>query len=410
MYSKKSVKGEQQVPKPIKKFWNVASVSDNEGEITLYGDVVSSQPIDWWTGEPEPGNYISPEGFLSDLEQVKGKGKVTVRLNSCGGDLYTGIAIHNALKQLTGAVNMIVEGMAASAASVIMCAGDTVSVMPGSMVMIHGVKVGLSDYYGLPDLKQIQKSVDANERAVAAIYAAKTGTDTDTLRNMMSRETWMVGQEAIDNGFADEMLEGNPVQMSLSGNMLLVNGIQHNVNGLHLPERIHMMSHPVASATGNIANAGKPAEKTEEVIMDEKELRKKYPDIVAKIEANAQAPAKPAEAEPAAPDTQNALQEAAQHERERLEAIDKIAPSIGNAALVAEAKYGKTACTAEQLAFRVLEQAQAAGKNYLVNREKELTNAGGTAKVTPAAPPADTEAAKMKSEAGMIAAARPKTK
>ncbi|MCH4239492.1 MAG: Clp protease ClpP [Oscillospiraceae bacterium] len=392
------------MPKRIKKFWNVASVSDNEGEITLYGDVVSSQPIDWWTGEPEPGNYISPEGFLSDLEQVKNKGKVTVRLNSCGGDLYTGIAIHNALKQLTGTVNVIVEGMAASAASVIMCAGDTVSVMPGSIVMIHGVKVGLSDYYGLPDLKQIQNSVDANERAVAAIYAAKTGTDTDTLRNMMSCETWMVGQEAIDNGFADEMLEGNPVQMSLSGNVLLVNGIRHNVTGLHLPERIHNMSRSVAFATGNIAK-----EKTEEVIMNENELREKYPDIVAQIEANAQTAPKPT-AEPTVPDTQNAAQEAAQRERERLEAIDKIAPSIGDTTLITEAKYGKTACTAEQLAFRVLEQAQAAGENYLVTRNKELTNAGGTAKVTPAAPPADTEAAKMKSEAGMIAAARPKTK
>lgn len=143
--------------------------------------------------------------------------------------------------------------------------------------------------------------------------------------------------------------------------------------------------------------------------MDEKELREKYPDIVAQIEGNARDAAK-LTAEPTVPDTQNAAQEAAQRERERLEAIDKIAPSIGDAALVAEAKYGKTACTAEQLAFRVLEQAQTAGKNYLVNREKELTNAGGTAKVTPAAPPADTEAAKMKSEAGMIAAARPKTK
>lgn len=335
------MKGEQQVPKPIKKFWNVASVSDDEGEITLYGDVVSSQPIDWWTGEPEPGNYISPEGFLDDLAQVKNKGKVTVRLNSCGGDLYTGIAIHNALKQLTGAVNVIVEGMAASAASVIMCAGDTVSVMPGSMVMIHGVKVGLSDYFGLPDLKQIQKSVDANERAVAAIYAAKTGTDVDTLRNMMSRETWMVGQEAIDNGFADEMLEGNPVQMSLSGSVLLVNGIRHNVNGLHLPERIHIMSHPVVSATGNIANAGNPAEKAEEVLMDEKELRAKYPDIVTQIEANAQATVKSAETEPTVLKAQDAAQEAAQHERERLEAIDKIAPRIGDPHLSPKQSTGK---------------------------------------------------------------------
>ena len=110
------------------KFWNMASVSDDEGEITLYGDVVSRQPVDWWTGEEVPGLFITPEGFMEDLAAVKNKSKITVKLNSCGGDLYTGIAIHNALKALSGEVNVVVEGIAASAASVIMCAGDTVTV------------------------------------------------------------------------------------------------------------------------------------------------------------------------------------------------------------------------------------------------------------------------------------------
>ena len=75
------------------KFWNVATVGDDEAEITLYGDVMSRQPTDWWTGEPEPGLYITPEGFMEDLAAVKDKGHITVKLNSCGGDLYTGIAI-----------------------------------------------------------------------------------------------------------------------------------------------------------------------------------------------------------------------------------------------------------------------------------------------------------------------------
>lgn len=80
------------------KMWNMASVSEDEGEIVLYGDIESQKPIDWWTGEPASGMYITPEGFMEDLETVKGKSKITVKLNSCGGDLYTGIAIHNAIK------------------------------------------------------------------------------------------------------------------------------------------------------------------------------------------------------------------------------------------------------------------------------------------------------------------------
>ena len=58
--------GPQTAGTPIK-FWNVASIGDDEGEITLYGDVVSRQPVDWWTGEPEPGLYIAPESFMEDL-------------------------------------------------------------------------------------------------------------------------------------------------------------------------------------------------------------------------------------------------------------------------------------------------------------------------------------------------------
>lgn len=119
--------GPQTAGTPIK-FWNVASTGDDEGEITLYGDVVSRQPVDWWTGEPEPGLYIAPESFMEDLAAVKGKSNITIKINSCGGDLYTGIAIHNAIKGLTGHKVVVVEGIAASAASVIACAGDEVQV------------------------------------------------------------------------------------------------------------------------------------------------------------------------------------------------------------------------------------------------------------------------------------------
>ena len=180
--------GPQTAGTPIK-FWNVASIGDDEGEITLYGDVVSRQPVDWWTGEPEPGLYIAPESFMEDLAAVKGKSNITIKINSCGGDLYTGIAIHNAIKGLTGHKVVVVEGIAASAASVIACAGDEVQVYPGSMVMIHGVAGLLYDYYTLADLKKLQKDFDASERAIAEIYHAKTGLEVDQLRSMMTRET-----------------------------------------------------------------------------------------------------------------------------------------------------------------------------------------------------------------------------
>lgn len=158
--------GPQTAGTPIK-FWNVASIGDDEGEITLYGDVVSRQPVDWWTGEPEPGLYIAPESFMEDLAAVKGKSNITIKINSCGGDLYTGIAIHNAIRGLTGHKVVVVEGIAASAASVIACAGDEVQVYPGSMVMIHGVAGLLYDYFGLDVTQKVISRIENGSRVVA---------------------------------------------------------------------------------------------------------------------------------------------------------------------------------------------------------------------------------------------------
>ena len=346
------------------KFWNMASVNDDEGEITLYGDVMSQQPVDWWTGEPEPGLSITPEGFMEDLAAVKDKSRITVKLNSCGGDLYTGIAIHNALKALSAKVNVIVEGIAASAASVIMCAGDTVTVYPGSLVMIHGVSVMLWDYMNIQDMKQLMKGMDASERAVAEIYNAKTGIDVDTLRGMMTRETWFTGSEAVEKGFANELItttDGPEMSMSADKKVLMVNGVRHNIEGLNnVPGSIPVAAHATPPAAKPGVN-NKPTAKAVNrdggnTPMTIEELRAQHPELVAQIEEEAR----------------NGVQaqantEAVTAERQRLAAIDSIAASIPDQTLVNDAKYGENPCTAQELCFRVMQQSAAAGQQFLAN-------------------------------------------
>lgn len=355
------------------KFWNMASVSDDEGEITLYGDVMSQQPVDWWTGEPEPGLYITPEGFMEDLAAVKDKSRITVKLNSCGGDLYTGIAIHNALKALSGEVNVVVEGIAASAASVIMCAGDTVTVYPGSLVMIHGVSVMLWDYLNIQDMKQLMKGMDASERAVAEIYNAKTGIAVDTLRSMMTKETWLTGREALDKGFADALKEDeNEPEMSMSKDkkVLYCNGVHHNIEGLHnVPGTIPIAAHatPPAAKPGvnkkPTAKAAKPEGGNKP--MTAEEMRAAHPDVVAQIEQDARNAAQ----------TQ-ANADAVTAERQRLEAIDSIAASIPDQQLVHDAKYGDNPCTAQELCFRVMQQSAASGQQFLANYKADGAASG----------------------------------
>lgn len=344
------------------RFWNMASVSDDEGEITLYGDVMHKQPIDWWTGEPVPGLYITPEGFMEDLATVKDKKKITVKLNSCGGDLYTGIAIHNALKALSGEVNVVVEGIAASAASVIMCAGDTVTVFPGSLVMIHGVSVYNYESMNIQDMKQLIKAMDAMERAVADIYSAKTGMAVDTLRGMITKETWLTGREAIEKGFADVLNEdGGDLKLTMSADkkVLFCNGVRHNIEGLHnvpgtIPVAPINAAPPAAKQGANKPTAKAANKEGGNTPMTIEEMRAQYPDIVAQIEREAVAAAQ-TQADNAAVDT----------ERQRIQAIDSIAASIPDPQLVNEAKYGETRCTAQELSFRVLQQSAAAGQQFL---------------------------------------------
>ena len=344
------------------RFWNVASVSDDEGEITLYGDVVSEQPYDWWTGEAIPGNYITPEGFMDDLATVKGKSKITVKLNSGGGDLYTGIAIHNALKALGSKVNVIVEGIAASAASVIMCAGDTVTVYPGSMVMIHGVSVRPWGSYNIPDLKLLIKGMEASEKAIAEIYSAKTGHATDKLRGWMTAETWMTGREATEKGFANALKEGadDPtMSMSADKKVLYVNGVQLNIEGWrNMPGTIPVRNDaPPAEKPG--ANNRPAAEAAIEggnnpMPMTIEEMRQNHPEVVAQIEQAARTEA-----------LNQANTDAVAAERQRIADIDSIAASIPDQQMVNDAKYGANPCTAQELCFRVMQQSAKSGQQFL---------------------------------------------
>lgn len=363
----------------VPKFWNVTSAGEDEGEITLYGDVMSQQPVDWWTGEPEPGLYITPEGFMEDLAAVRDKGHITVKLNSCGGDLYTGIAIHNALKALAGEINVVVEGIAASAASVIMCAGDTVTVYPGSLIMIHGVSVTLWDSLNIQDMKQLMKGMDASERAVAEIYNAKTGIEVETLRSMMTRETWFTGREAMEKGFADALKEDgeNPdMSMSADRKVLYVNGVSHNIEGLHnIPGMIPIHKYAKTVIRPDVAKKtdGQTA-KTEggKHHMTLEELREQEPELVSRIEQDAR---NTVQAE--------ANASAVTAERQRLAEIDSIAATIPDQQLVHEAKYGEKTCTAQELCFRVMQQSAASGRrfltDYMADGAKSGTGAVGAA-------------------------------
>lgn len=154
-------------------------------------------------------SFTSTDVILA-LAQV-GRGQdVTIRLNSGGGIAFEGAAIHAAVAAHQGRKTIVVEGIAASAASVIAMAGDEVVMSPGALMMVHdpsGFTFGTVDDHE----KQIT-ALTALATAMAGIYAEKTGKAVDAVRTDMRAEIWMTPEEAVAAGYADRVLTRTPAQ------------------------------------------------------------------------------------------------------------------------------------------------------------------------------------------------------
>lgn len=130
------------------------------------------------------------------------KGDITVHINSQGGNIFGGIAIMNALKQHNGRKTIIVDGLAASAASVIAVgAADELLMAPGSFLMIH--KAWTFCMGNADEFRHETEILDAQDKNILAIYAAKTGLGTEELEEIVSAETWLDADEAVRLKFAD---------------------------------------------------------------------------------------------------------------------------------------------------------------------------------------------------------------
>lgn len=173
-------------------------------KVYLYGDIVDEVPINWWTGEPEPGDFITPDGVRSLVDGIDGD--IELHLNSYGGSVFASVAIANQLRSSGKHIDLYVDGIAASGGSIIAMAGDSVKMYPGSMMMIHkawGVVAGNSD-----DMRKQAETLDKVDLSVIANYAGRYKGTAEELFNMVTDETWITAEEAVEMGFADEIIHG----------------------------------------------------------------------------------------------------------------------------------------------------------------------------------------------------------
>lgn len=138
-------------------------------------------------------------------------GDVTVRINSYGGDSFEGVAVKNALRAHAGHVTAVVDGVAASAASVIaVCGADRVVMRPGAELMIHDAWTFTDG--NAADLTKVAADLERTSQAMAEMYAEKAGGDAERWRDMMRAETWFSAQEAVDAGLADAVEDGRTAE------------------------------------------------------------------------------------------------------------------------------------------------------------------------------------------------------
>lgn len=145
------------------------------------------------------------QDFVDELLAID-SATIELHVNSPGGDVFDGLAIMNALADHPATVNVVVDGMAASAASYIAMAGDSVKMNRGSQLMIHdalGFCVG-----NAADMEEMKVLLDRISDTIAGIYADRAGGKADDWRELMRAETWYSATEAVDAGLADEAVSG----------------------------------------------------------------------------------------------------------------------------------------------------------------------------------------------------------
>lgn len=172
-----------------------SAAADSDTTITIY-DVIGE---DFWSG----GGFTAKR--MSAALRSIGEKPVTVAINSPGGDMFEGLAIFNMLKDHKFEVTVKVMGLAASAASLIAMAGDSIQMGQGSFLMIHnawGAVVG--DQHAMRDAADMFAPFDT---AMADIYAARSGLDIAEVARMMNAETFINAREALAKGFADTTFE-----------------------------------------------------------------------------------------------------------------------------------------------------------------------------------------------------------
>lgn len=330
-----------------KKFWQFRNQTDNAVELLLYGDISQTS---WW------GDEATPRQFADELASLGAMDKIEVRINSGGGDVFAAQAIGNLLEQHPAEVTAKIDGLCASAATIVACHCDRVIAANDSTYMVHPVSIGANGYYNAGELQKYIEALDAIKEAIVALYAKKTGRGKDEVTEWMDATSWWTAQAAKENGFVDELVDDEATVVENRGGLLFINSVNMGVPFTEAPNFVQSSK---AAETAAALPVNKNCHKEDENVANEiktvDDLRGAYPALVGAIE---EAAAKQATAE----------------ERKRIQDIEEMSLP-GSEAMTSEAKFSSP-MSAEDYAKAMVKNAKKQGGKYLTDAAADVDGSG----------------------------------
>jgi ATP-dependent Clp protease protease subunit len=285
---------------PYTPFWRVIDAESSESgepEIEFYGYI---SEFSWFEDD------ITPQLFRRDLNEIGKGGPVTIRIHSGGGDVFAASAIRAMIMDYPGRVTTRIDGLCASAATYVATAGDVVKMQDSAFLMVHDpwtIAVG-----SVEDLKAAIDLLKTVKEGIIQAYQSKTSLDAETLAKMMSDETWMTAQEALELGFVDEIVTAPAKALAGLRNAAVLNCLR---NYEKVPTEL------LAGLENAPAGDGEPAE--DAPVEDISEDAAEEDASSGAVESDAEAQAEETEGQPEEPEAESQIESEARRLRDYLE-------------------------------------------------------------------------------------------
>lgn len=333
------------------KFWDFKKSSEDSIDIRLYGSIGM---MDFWSLDGFDENT-----FNADMASAGENSTINIYLNSDGGSVFAAMAIYQTIKRHKGKVNITVDGIAASAATIITSAPNARVFMPtGSMMMIHNP----SKYAGIANAKQLRDFADELDKiggSLNAVYREKTNLSEQELSQMLEKDFYMTAEEAVRLGFADELVTSKKIPCNLSEEKKEINGLILNCSKFaNMPKNWYKenMSKNLNEGENKMGEENKNEDKVQGIALDSITadfIKEKCPNVFAAI-------------------YDSALKAGIEQERNRIKGIEELAID-GYSEITNQAKF-QNAITPEAYAVAIMRAEKENRAKYLANRQADAAS------------------------------------